>query len=69
MRRGGRLVLRLVKLVAVVLSLVLVAVVVMGAISTQRGLPQTSGTITVAGLPFSPGNVAAAIQTLTLNPR
>ena len=47
---GGRLVVRLFKIVVVVLILALLALVVMGAITTQRGWPQTTGTITVKGL-------------------
>ncbi len=50
MRRAGRLVIGLMKLVVVVLILVLIAVVVMGAITTQRGWPQTTGSVTVPGL-------------------
>jgi penicillin G amidase len=47
---GGRLVVRLFKLVVVVIILVLLALLVMGAIATQRGWPQTSGTIALKGL-------------------
>ena len=50
MRRAGGLAIGLVKLVALLLALALIAVVVMGAITTQRGWPQTTGTIAVAGL-------------------
>jgi penicillin amidase len=46
----GRILGRVVQLLVVVLVLVLVAVLVMGAITTQRGWPQTTGTISVAGL-------------------
>jgi hypothetical protein len=47
---GGRLVVRLFKLLVLVVILVLLALLVMGAITTQRGWPQTSGTIAVSGL-------------------
>ncbi|HUG29785.1 MAG TPA: penicillin acylase family protein [Candidatus Limnocylindria bacterium] len=50
MRRAGRLVVRLVQLLVLGLVLALIAVLVMGAITTQRGWPQTTGTISVAGL-------------------
>lgn len=54
MIRGGRtaatLVGRLVRLVAVLISLVIVAIAVLGAITTQRGWPQTNGTLAVKGL-------------------
>lgn len=50
MRRAGGLVWRLVQLVVLLLVLALVAVVVMGAITTQRGWSQTTGSISVAGL-------------------
>jgi penicillin G amidase len=46
----GRFVGRLVQLLAVVVSLALVAVLVLVAITTSRGLPETTGTLTVAGL-------------------
>jgi penicillin G amidase len=49
-RFGGRLVMALVKLVVVVLVLVIVALVVIGSIATERGWPQTTGTIAVKGL-------------------
>ena len=42
MRRAGRLAIGLLKLVAVLVVLALIAVVVMGAITTQRGWPQTT---------------------------
>jgi penicillin amidase len=54
MRRAGglilRLLLRLVQLILVLVTLVIVVVMVFGALLTQRGWPQTSGAITVAGL-------------------
>lgn len=50
MRTAGRLVVRLVQLVVLLLVLALIAVVVMGAITTQRGWPQTTGTLTISGL-------------------
>ena len=50
MRFAGRLVSGVVKLVVTLLVLAIAVVMVMGAITTQRGWPQTSGTITVAGL-------------------
>jgi acyl-homoserine lactone acylase PvdQ len=50
MRRAGGIAWRLVRLVVVVLLLALVGVIVMGAVTTQRGWAQTTGTITIAGL-------------------
>ena len=50
MQRARRLVWRLVELAVLLLVLALVAVIVMGAITTQRGWPQTTGTLTVPGL-------------------
>lgn len=50
MRRAARVVGVLFQLVVVVLILAILAVVVMGAITTQRGWPQTSGTIVIRGL-------------------
>jgi len=54
MRRAGgvvaRLVSRLIQLLLVLVSLAIVVVIVLGAIATQRGWPQTSGTISLAGL-------------------
>ena len=47
MRRAGRLVWRLVQLVVLLLILAIIAVVVMGAITTQRGWPETTGTLTL----------------------
>jgi penicillin amidase len=47
---GGRLVVRLFKLVVLVVILALLAVLVMGAITTSRGWPQTTGTIAIDGL-------------------
>ena len=47
---GGRLAVRLFKLLVVAIILVLLALLVLGSITTQRGWPQTSGTITVSGL-------------------
>jgi penicillin amidase len=49
-RRVGTLVGRLIRLVAVLVSLVIVAIAVIGAIATQRGWPQTTGTLAVKGL-------------------
>jgi penicillin amidase len=49
-RRLGGLIGRLIQLVVVVLMLALLAVIVMGAITTQRGWPETTGTITMDGL-------------------
>ena len=54
MRRAGgllgRLLARLIQLVLIVVTLALVGVMVLGAIVTQRGWPQTTGAITLAGL-------------------
>ena len=54
MRRAGGLVARalsrLIQLAILLISLALVAVMVLGAIATQRGWPQTSGNIALAGL-------------------
>lgn len=50
MRRAGRLVVGLVQLVVVLLILALLAVLVMGAVTTQRGWSQTTGTLTVKTL-------------------
>jgi hypothetical protein len=54
MGRAGGLVARafsrLVQVAILLISLSLVAVMVLGAIVTQRGWPQTSGTIALAGL-------------------
>jgi penicillin amidase len=50
MRLAGRLVWGVVKLVVTLLVVAIAVVMVMGAITTQRGWPQTTGTITVAGL-------------------
>lgn len=50
MRRAGRLVWRLVQVVVVLLIFALLAVAVMGAVTTQRGWPQTTGTIVIDGL-------------------
>jgi penicillin G amidase len=50
MRRAGRLAIGLVKLVVVLLILALLAIVVMGSITTHRGWPQVTGTISVPGL-------------------
>jgi penicillin amidase len=49
-RRAVRFVSGLVQLVVVVLILAIIAVVVMGAILTQRGWPQTTGTVVIDGL-------------------
>lgn len=49
-RAAGGLAWRLVKAVVVLLSLVIVVLVVLGAVTTQRGWPQTNGTLAVAGL-------------------
>jgi penicillin G amidase len=45
-----RLLSRLIQLAIVLLTLVLVVVMVFGAITTQRGWPQTSGVVSLAGL-------------------
>jgi penicillin amidase len=50
MRRLGRLIGWLIQLVAMLVVLAIIALVVMGAITTQRGWPQTTGTIAVKGL-------------------
>jgi penicillin amidase len=50
MRRLGRFISRLIQLVAILVSLVLVAVAVLAAIGTSRGFPQTAGTLAVPGL-------------------
>ncbi len=50
MRRVGRLLWSLIKLVVALIILALAALLVMGAVTTQRGWPQTSGTIGVDGL-------------------
>jgi penicillin amidase len=54
MRRAGGLLVgllaRLIQLLLVVVTLALVVVMVLGAIITQRGWPQTTGTITLPGL-------------------
>jgi penicillin G amidase len=54
MRRAGgvvaRLLSRLVQLLLVLVTLAIVVVMVLGAIATQRGWPQTTGTITLAAL-------------------
>ena len=49
-RAAGGLVWSLVKLIAILLSLVIVAIVVLGAITTQRGWPQINGSLAVAAL-------------------
>jgi penicillin G amidase len=52
-RAGGmvaRLLARLVQILLVLVTLLIVVVMVLGAIVTQRGWPQTSGTITLAAL-------------------
>jgi penicillin amidase len=49
-RRVGRFVLRFVELLVLLVVLALIAVIVMGAITTQRGWAQTTGTITISGL-------------------
>jgi penicillin amidase len=46
----SRLAVRLIKLVALLVSFALVALVVLGGVVTQRGFPQTTGTISVTGL-------------------
>ena len=50
MRRVGRVIGGLFQLVVVLLILAIIAVVVMGAITTQRGWAQTTGTIVIDGL-------------------
>jgi penicillin amidase len=47
---GGRLVVRLFTLLVLAIILVLLALLVMGAITTQRGWPQTTGTVALSGL-------------------
>ena len=47
---GGRLVVRLVTFLIVAIILVLLALLVMGSITTHRGWPQTSGEIALSGL-------------------
>ena len=47
---GGRLVARLFKLLVLAIILVLLALLIIGAITTQRGWSQTSGTIALADL-------------------
>ncbi|HEX3265233.1 MAG TPA: penicillin acylase family protein [Candidatus Limnocylindrales bacterium] len=49
-RRAGSLLGSLIRLVAVLVSLLIVAIAVVGAITTQRGWPQTTGTLVVKGL-------------------
>jgi penicillin amidase len=49
-RRVGGLIGALIRLVAVLVSLVIVAIAVIGAIATQRGWPQVTGTLAVKGL-------------------
>ncbi len=49
-RAAGSLAWGLVKLVAIAVSLVIVAITVLGAVTTQRGWPETTGTLAVAGL-------------------
>jgi penicillin G amidase len=50
MRRVGRLIMALIRLVVVLLILAIVGLIAMGAVLTQRGWAQTTGTITAAGL-------------------
>ena len=47
---GGRLVVRLFTFLVVAIILVLLALLVLGTITTQRGWPQTTGTIAIGGL-------------------
>ncbi len=49
-RAAGGLVWRLVKLIVVLLSLVIVALAVLGAVTTQRGWPEVNGSLAVTGL-------------------
>jgi penicillin amidase len=49
-RRVGGILGGLIRLVAVLVSLVIVAIAVIGAVTTQRGWPQVSGTLAVKGL-------------------
>jgi len=69
MRFVGRLVRALVNLVVVLLVLAILALVVMGAITTQRGWPQTTGTLKVAGLnsPVTVTRDGAGIIQITAN--
>jgi penicillin amidase len=50
MRFVGRLILALIRLVILLLILAIVGLIAMGAITTQRGWAQTTGTIKLAGL-------------------
>ena len=50
MRRMGRLIMALIRLVVVLLILAILGVIAMGAVTTQRGWAQTTGTISVPGL-------------------
>lgn len=50
LRGAGGLLAAVVRLLIVLVALLLIAVMVMGAVATQRGWPQTTGTLAVAGL-------------------
>ncbi|HUQ44238.1 MAG TPA: penicillin acylase family protein [Candidatus Limnocylindria bacterium] len=50
MRLVGRVVGRLLQLLVTLVSLAIIALLVLGSITTQRGFAQTTGTISVAGL-------------------
>src|SRR5215813_12485269 len=75
MRRAGGLVLglisRLFQLALVLVTLVIVVVMVFGAIITQRGWPQTSGTIVLDGLhrPVQVQRDASGILQITADDR
>src|SRR3954447_25559578 len=49
-RRVGSFIGAVIRLIAVIVSLAIVAVAVVGAIATQRGWPQVTGTLAVKGL-------------------
>ena len=53
MKMVARLVSRLLQLAVLLLILALIAVIVMGAITTQRGWPRTTGTLILSGLHHS----------------
>jgi penicillin G amidase len=69
MRVVGRVILALIRIVIVLLILAIVGLIAMGAISTQRGWAQTSGTIKVPGLhnPVTVARDAYGIIQITAN--
>ncbi|MEA2674358.1 MAG: penicillin amidase, partial [Chloroflexota bacterium] len=69
MRFVGRLILALIRLVIVLLIVAIVGLIAMGAITTQRGWAQTTGTIKLAGLhgPVTVNRDAYGIIQLTAN--